>query len=199
MEVAVEEVAAAAPGGARAGPWRARAPAKATPAARSKERRCVRARRRTRVSLSPPPASPAQVSRAPRGAPAPHMLVISIAHDVMASAAEVQRPLPEEQGAPRIPPPLTQPRARRGRGGFARGAIGCRGGAQLDSTPAGSAAEEEEEEEGLQLLAAAVIPQARRLCIGEKRRLVALRLARLHFCSLAKDTPVRKSPPAKRR
>lgn len=199
MEVAVEEVAAAAPGGARAGPWRARAPAKATPAARSKERRCVRARRRTRVSLSlsPPPASPAQVSRAPRGAPAPHMLVISIAHDVMASAAEVQRPLPEEQGAPRIPPPLTQPRARRGRGGFARGAIGCRGGAQLDSTPARSAAEEEEE--GLQLLAAAVIPQTRRLYIGEKRRLVALRLARPHFCSLAKDTPVRKSPPAKRR
>lgn len=66
-----------------------------------------------RLPLSPP-ASPAQVSRAPRGAPAPHMLVISIAHDVMASAAEVQRPLPEEQGAPRIPPPLTQPQARRG-------------------------------------------------------------------------------------
>lgn len=93
------------------------------------------------------------------------MLVISIAHDVMASAAEVQRPLPEEQGAPRIPPPLTQPQARLGRGGFARGAIGCRGGAQLDSTPAGSAAEEEKE--GLQLLAA-VIPDARRLCICEQ-------------------------------
>lgn len=131
MEVAVEEVATAAPGGAWAGPWRAPRTSEGDPGGKNG---AASGRAVGPASLSPP-ASPAQVSRAARGAPAPHMLVISIVHDVMASAAEVQRPLPEEQGAPRIPPPLTQPQARRGEAVVALRGARLAAGAERNSIP----------------------------------------------------------------
>lgn len=65
-----EEAASASSGGARAGPWRARAPAKATPAARSKS--CAASGRAVGPASLPVCFSGTSEPRAPRSPRSSH-------------------------------------------------------------------------------------------------------------------------------